>query len=162
MRALASTSAKDSPSDIAMRRFKNTRHQLLESEVPKSASRVAGPEIVENSDLKENDYETFCEFTSEFAGPDKDEYAATAPLLGGGRSLALGVPGAEKRFWFQRSEIAYDPDAIATQPSVFNDPDTAEEYRLGDDWENIHRFDPNERWTWGEEHKADTRGLNLP
>jgi hypothetical protein len=29
-------------------------------------------------------------------------------------SLPLGVPGEERRFWFQRAK-AYDPNAIATQ-----------------------------------------------
>jgi hypothetical protein len=38
----------------------------------------------------------------------------------------LGVPSEEKRFWWQRGKT-YDPDAIATQPSVFDDPETAKE-----------------------------------
>jgi hypothetical protein len=79
------TSAKDVPSDIPMRRFKNTRHHLLASEAPKSSSRVEGSETVENSDLKEGDYEEFHDFTPEYADTDKDDYTATAPLLGGGR-----------------------------------------------------------------------------
>ncbi|KAH6677595.1 retrograde regulation protein 2 [Halenospora varia] len=87
-----------------------------------------------------------------FEGLDEDEELVRAALLPR-KSQALGVPGEEKRFWFQRSKTSYDSDAIATQPSVFDDPETAEEYRPGDDWENIHRFDPDERWTWGEEHK---------
>ncbi len=40
--------------------------------------------------------------------------------------LPLGVPAEEKRFWFQRTR-KYDPNAIATQPSVFDDPETAKE-----------------------------------
>jgi hypothetical protein len=32
---------------------------------------------------------------------------------------ALGVAGEEKRFWFQRSKVRYDPNAIATQVSTF-------------------------------------------
>lgn len=31
----------------------------------------------------------------------------------------LGVAGEEKRFWFQRSKVKYDPNAIATQVRMF-------------------------------------------
>jgi hypothetical protein len=68
-------------------------------------------------------------------------------------SLALGDPEAEKRFWFHRSKAVYDHNAIATQPSIFDDSETLEEYRPGDEWENPHRLGPDERWTWGEGHK---------
>ncbi|KAF4989859.1 hypothetical protein FDECE_14568 [Fusarium decemcellulare] len=48
----------------------------------------------------------------------------------------------------------YDPDAIATQPSIW-DSENIEEYKtlyIHPQWENWSAFDPNFRWTWREEN----------
>ena len=86
----------------------------------------------------------------------KNEYDVMTRLLStdARSSKELGVPSTERRFFFQRSKETHDPHAIATQPSVFDDPETLEEYMPNDQWENFHRFDPNERWTWKEEDRV--------
>ncbi|OTA99079.1 hypothetical protein M426DRAFT_68493 [Hypoxylon sp. CI-4A] len=66
---------------------------------------------------------------------------------------ALGTVEAHRRLWFWKSN-RQNPNDIATQPSVYDHPDTAPQYQPRDDWENLHRFDPQARWTWGEEDKV--------
>ncbi|KAK0465495.1 major facilitator superfamily domain-containing protein [Desarmillaria tabescens] len=56
--------------------------------------------------------------------------------------------------WLGRRQVAHDLDAIATQPSVFDDPTTLEAYRPPPQYENTHRFDPKARWTWREEKRV--------
>ncbi|KAH7236993.1 major facilitator superfamily domain-containing protein [Fusarium redolens] len=67
-------------------------------------------------------------------------------------TLPLAAP-EEPRSWWQRRP-KQDGDAVATRRSVFDDPDMAKRYQPRSDWENLHRFDPSERWTFNEERKV--------
>ncbi|OJJ04056.1 hypothetical protein ASPVEDRAFT_891342 [Aspergillus versicolor CBS 583.65] len=44
-----------------------------------------------------------------------------------------------------------DLEEIATQPSVYDDPKLAPHFQPNPKYENLHRFDPEFKWKWGEE-----------
>lgn len=60
------------------------------------------------------------------------------------------VGPAITRLWKRRNH-GLSLDDIATQPSIFDDEQLASLYQPGPEYENVHRFDPKERWTWREE-----------
>jgi hypothetical protein len=60
------------------------------------------------------------------------------------------VGPAIARLWKRRNH-GLSLDDIATQPSVFDDDKLAPLHQPGLEYENVHRFNPGERWTWLEE-----------
>lgn len=48
-------------------------------------------------------------------------------------------------------------DQVATQPSVYDDKNLARFFQPHPKYENLHRFDPSERWTWREEYPIINR-----
>lgn len=66
-------------------------------------------------------------------GDDNKVHAALTSSTSLSEGSTLGIPRDQKRFFWQRSK-AHDPNSVATLPSVFDDPDTAEKYQPRPDW----------------------------
>lgn len=68
--------------------------------------------------------------------------------------LNLAKENYEHRFFglfSNKDKKSFNLDSVATQPSVFDDPNKAPHYWPRADYENLHRFDKEARWSWREE-----------
>ncbi|KAJ3778322.1 major facilitator superfamily domain-containing protein [Lentinula raphanica] len=82
---------------------------------------------------------------------DKGELISTISFTEQKPPLGVLVDNGGGGLWGRLKKSNVDPDSVATQPSVFDDPFTCEIYRPPLQYENAHRFDPDARWTWREE-----------
>lgn len=94
-----------------------------------------------------------------------DLSSPTASLTNEKAVAPLAVPRDSREtagltLWQYWRQPAHDLDAVATQPSVFDDPATLEAYRPSPKYENTHRFDPSARWTYREEKVLTFYGVD--
>ena len=68
-----------------------------------------------------------------------------------GENKDPGPVGPAYASLWKRRNHGFSLDDIATQPSVFDDERLAALHQPHPKYENLHRFDPDERWTWREE-----------
>ncbi|KAF5024515.1 hypothetical protein F66182_3455 [Fusarium sp. NRRL 66182] len=83
---------------------------------------------------------------------DVDKSLPSVRVADAESELPLAPPDEPRSWWQPRQK--QDGDAIATRRSVFDDANIADNYQPRPDWENIHRFNPSERWTFNEEKKV--------
>ncbi|KAI9844265.1 MAG: hypothetical protein M1837_005675 [Sclerophora amabilis] len=97
-----------------------------------------------------------------YAISNDDANGKEGRLAGEGHALNPEPPRTALGSLFRRSDKR-KLDEIATQPSVFDDPQQAQYHQPHAKYENLHRFDPSFTWTWAEENslvrKLDWRVL---
>ncbi|KAF4952274.1 hypothetical protein FGADI_6895 [Fusarium gaditjirri] len=108
--------------------------------------------MAQSDDVRQSDVKNAVDLRIDPTDSDSSKSIPSTKVIALIAELPLAAP-EEPRSWWQRRP-RQDGEAVATRRSVFDDPDMARRYQPRSDWENLHRFDPSERWTSNEERKV--------
>ena len=130
LRCLPQNFPKDSPTcpRTICKMGKQPDTELSVLDVPSRSTSGSSGEDPENTNPREQDLV--------YVEGDKNDPGPVGPAIA--------------RLWKRRNH-GLSLDDIATQPSVFDDDKLAPLHQPGPEYENVHRFNPGERWTWLEE-----------
>lgn len=99
-------------------------------------------------------YETAVQSETSSVNSEVDSYQVRGLPYIDKEEKNLAKVSNEAQFFWNRQKQHIDLDSVATQPSVYDVDELKTLYWPRSDYENLHRFDPNLRWTWREEFKV--------
>lgn len=134
--------------------------EILPAQPQLHVSPARSPSANSLDDLKDDKVDAYGKSETTYDKSETTSLSSRAPLAPRADIASHSAGAAILRLLGVRKRSAFDdPDAVATQESVYDGP-LAAAYAPSDEWENKAAFDPSFRWT-NREEKALKRKLDI-